>query len=90
MKRRFRCKKNFISDLDKTGQNKITEIKVKIDTLLRDSSSLMSDNEQIATNIKEKHQPELDTLTSATVSLKKKTTIKAKTGTKDTEYNIRS
>jgi len=75
---KIQMQKSFISDLDKTGQNKITEIKVKIDTLLRDSSSLMSDNEQIATNIKEKHQPELDTLTSATGSLKKKSTIKAK------------
>ena len=43
---KIQMQKSFISDLDKTGQNKITEIKVKIDTLF-DSSSLMSEMKKL-------------------------------------------
>ena len=70
--------KSFISDLDKTGKKKIKEIQSKIDTLLKDTSSLMYENDQTSKNIKEKYEPELDTLTSASSSLKKYNNVKGK------------
>jgi len=75
---KIQMQKSFISDLDKTGKKKITDIQGKIDTLLKDTSSLMYENDQTSTNIREKYEPELETLTSASSSLKKFNNVKGK------------
>ncbi len=75
---KIQMQNSFISDLDKTGKKKITDIKGKIDTLLEDTSSLMYENDQTSANIREKYEPELETLTSATSSLKKFNNVKGK------------
>ena len=75
---KIEMQKSFISDLDKTGKKKIKDIQGKIDTLLKDTSSLMYENDQTSKNIKEKYEPELDTLTSASSSLKKYNNVKGK------------
>lgn len=75
---KIQMQKSFISDLDKTGKKKITDIQGKIDTLLKDTSSLMYENDQTSANIREKYEPELETLTSASSSLKKFNNVKGK------------
>jgi|TARA_B100001094_G_scaffold32537_1_gene27008 DNA repair exonuclease SbcCD ATPase subunit len=75
---KIEMQKSFISDLDKTGKKKITDIRGKIDTLLKDTSSLMYENDQTSADIREKYEPELETLTSASSSLKKFNNVKGK------------
>ena len=70
--------KNFIADLDKSGKKRIKDMKDKISTLLDDSSSLMGDNVKYENLIRTKHQPELETISNATSSLRKMNTIKGK------------
>ena len=70
--------KNFIADLDKSGKKKIKDTKLKIDTIFEDTSTLMGDNVKYENLIKTKHQPELETLSNATSSLRKMNTIRGK------------
>ena len=70
--------KNFIADLDKSGKKRIKDMKDKISVLLDDSSSLMGDNTKFDNLIKTKHQPELETISNATSSLRKMNTIRGK------------
>ena len=70
--------KNFIADLDKSGKKKIKDIKLKIDTIFDDTSTLMGDNVKYENLIETKHQPELETLSNATSSLRKMNTIRGK------------
>lgn len=70
--------KNFIADLDKSGKKRIKDMKDKISVLLEDSSSLMGDNTKFDNLIKTKHQPELETISNATSSLRKMNTIRGK------------
>ena len=70
--------KNFIADLDKTGQKKIKSTNDKINTLMVDTSSLMDKNKEIQDDIEKNRQPQLEKLSSAKGSLQKKNTIKAK------------
>ena len=70
--------KNFIADLDKSGKKRIKDMKDKISVLLDDSSTLMGDNTKFDNLIKTKHQPELETLSNATSSLRKMNTIRGK------------
>ena len=70
--------KNFIADLDKSGKKKIKDIKLKIDTIFEDTSTLMGDNVKYENLIETKHQPELETLSNATSSLRKMNTIRGK------------
>ena len=70
--------KNFIADLDKSGKKRIKDMKDKISVLLDDSSTLMGDNTKFDNLIKTKHQPELETISNATSSLRKMNTIRGK------------
>ena len=70
--------KNFIADLDKRGKKRIKDMKDKISVLLDDSSTLMGDNTKFDNLIKTKHQPELETISNATSSLRKMNTIRGK------------
>ena len=70
--------KNFIADLDKSGKKRIMDMKDKISVLLDDSSTLMGDNTKFDNLIKTKHQPELETISNATSSLRKMNTIRGK------------
>ena len=70
--------KNFIADLDKSGKKRIKDMKDKISVLLDDSSSLMGDNTKFDNLIKTKHQPELETISNATSSLRKMNTVRGK------------
>ena len=70
--------KNFIADLDKSGKKRIKDMKGKISVLLDDSSTLMGDNTKFDNLIKTKHQPELETISNATSSLRKMNTIRGK------------
>ena len=70
--------KNFIADLDKSGKKRIKDMKDKISVLLDDSSTLMGDNTKFDNLIKTKHQPELETISNATSSLRMMNTIRGK------------
>ena len=75
---KIQMQKNFIADLDKTGQKKIKSTNEKIHNLMSDSSSLMDENKEIQEDIEKNRQPQLEKLSSAKGSLQKKNTIKAK------------
>ena len=75
---KIQMQKNFIADLDKTGQKKIKSTNEKIHNLMSDSSSLMEENKEIQEDIENNRQPQLEKLSSAKGSLQKKNTIKAK------------
>ena len=75
---KIQMQKNFIADLDKTGQKKIKSTNEKIHNLMSDSSSLMEENKEIQEDIEKNRQPQLEKLSSAKGSLQKKNTIKAK------------
>ena len=75
---KIEMQKNFIADLDKSGKKRIKDMKVKISTLLDDSSTLIGDNSKYENLIKTKHQPELESISNATSSLRKMNTIKGK------------
>jgi len=75
---KIEMQKNFIADLDKSGKKRIKDMKNKISTLLDDSSALIGDNSKYENLIKTKHQPELESISNATSSLRKMNTIKGK------------
>mgnify|MGYP001250679912 FL=1 len=75
---KIEMQKNFISDLDKSGKKRIKDMKEKIDILFEDSAGLMGENTKYENLVKTKYQPELETLASASPSLKKYNTVKGK------------
>jgi len=75
---KIEMQKNFIADLDKSGKKRIKEMKDKISTLLDDTSTLIGDNSKYDNIIKTKHQPELESISNATSSLRKMNTIRGK------------
>ena len=75
---KIEMQKNFIADLDKNSKKRIKDMKEKISTLLDDSSTLMGDNTKYDNLIKTKHQPELESISNATSSLRKMNTIRGK------------
>ncbi len=75
---KIEMQKNFIADLDSSGKKRIKDTRKKIDGLFSDTNSLIETNDNLTSEIKEKHEPKLQNLSSAKAILQKKNTIKVK------------
>ena len=75
---KIEMQKNFIADLDSSGKKRIKDTRKKIDGLFLDTNSLIETNDNLTSEIKEKHEPKLQNLSSAKTTLQKKNTIKVK------------
>ena len=75
---KIEMQKNFIADLDSSGKKRIKDTRKKIDGLFSDTNYLIETNDNLTSEIEEKHKPKLQNLSSAKTILQKKNTIKVK------------
>ena len=75
---KIEMQKNFIADLDSSGKKRIKDTRKKIDGLFSDTNYLIETNDNLTSEIEEKHKPKLRNLSSAKTILQKKNTIKVK------------
>ena len=75
---KIEMQKNFIADLDSSGKKRIKDTRKKIEGLFSDTNYLIETNDNLTSEIEEKHKPKLQNLSSAKTILQKKNTIKVK------------
>ena len=75
---KIEMQKQFIDNLDKKGKANIASKESKVSELLNLADELVSTNTQLSKKIVEKYQPQLESFSSSSASLKKMNSIKAK------------
>lgn len=75
---KIEMQKKFIADLDKRGKDRIDTKRSKISELLSISDELSEKNIKLSSEISEKYQPQLESLSNSTNTLKKMNSVKAK------------
>lgn len=75
---KIEMQKQFIDNLDKKGKENIALKNAKVTELLGLADELVSTNTQLSEKISEEYQPQLESFSSSSASLKKMNSIKAK------------
>jgi len=75
---KIEMQKQFIDNLDKKGKANIASKESKVSELLNLADELVSTNTQLSKKIVEEYQPQLESFSSSSASLKKMNSIKAK------------
>jgi DNA repair exonuclease SbcCD ATPase subunit len=75
---KIEMQKKFIADLDKRGKERIEAKNTKISQLLKFSDDLSETNIKLSSEITEQYQPQLESLSTSTSTLKKMSSVKAK------------